>query len=79
MIEFAKVAPHQHGHIYRVEANVWAAGVLFRAEATEENFEKAIDAVRSDLAAELGKVRAKRTSLWRKGARQLKQMMQGRE
>lgn len=76
-VEFLKVAPHQRGAIYQVEVNLWADGVLYRAEATEENFEKAIDGVRSELDTELGRARTKRMSLFRRGARKMKAMMRG--
>lgn len=75
-IEFVKVAPSQNGDIYQVEANLWTEGVLYRAVDTASTFEKAIDAVRSDLDAELQKARTRKMSLWRKGARRIKQMMQ---
>ncbi len=74
-VEFAKVAPHQNGNVYRTEVNLWSDGVLYRAEATEESFEKAIDAVRSELDTELGRARTKRQSLFRRGARRMKDMM----
>ncbi len=76
-VEFVKVAPHQHGEIYQVEANIWVDGVLYRAEAVAENFEKAIDGVRSELDTELGRARTKRMSLFRRGARKMKAMMRG--
>ena len=74
-VEFAKVAPKQHGDIYRVEVNIWSAGTLHRAEAVNDAFEKAIDAVRSELESELQRARTKKQSLWRKGARRVKDMM----
>ena len=74
-VEFAKVAPKRNGDIYRVEVNIWTSGQLYRAEATEESFERAIDVVRSELESELQRSRTKRQSLWRKGARKMKDMM----
>lgn len=75
-VEFLKEAGNQSGLIYRTEANVWVAGTLFRAEATEETFEKAIDSVRDDLDAEMHKVHDKRVALARAGAREAKQLLQ---
>ncbi len=74
-VEFAKVAPKRNGDIYRVEVNISSAGILHRAEATEETFERAIDVVRSELESELQRSRTKKQSLWRKGARKMKDMM----
>lgn len=74
-VEFERVAPHQNGAIFRIEANVWLAGTLYRAEATEESFEKAVDVVRGELDRELRRARTKHDSLVKKGGRKLKDML----
>lgn len=74
-VEFAKIAPHQNGDIYQVEVNLWIEGVLFRSVETSSTFENAIDAVRSSLDNEINRTKTKKTSLWRKGARRMKDMM----
>lgn len=74
-VEFQKVTASKSGEIYRVEANVWRSGKLFRAEATDTTFEKAIDTVRSELDTELRKAHDKRESLVRRGGRRLKDML----
>ena len=74
-VEFAKVAPKRNGDIYCVEVNILSGGTLYRAEAVEDTFEKAIDQVRNELESELQRSRTKRQSLWRKGARKMKEMM----
>jgi ribosomal subunit interface protein len=74
-VEFAKVAPQRNGAVFRVEVNISSAGILHRAEATEDTFERAIDEVRSELESELQRSRTKRQSLWRKGARKMKDMI----
>ena len=76
-VEFSKVAPHQNGDIYKVEVNIWSDGVLYRATDTASTFENAIDAVRSDLDSELNRSRTKKMSLWRKGARKMKEIIRG--
>jgi ribosomal subunit interface protein len=58
-VEFEKIAAHQHGRFYRVEANLSIKGELYRAEATEDSFEKAIDEVRHGLEQELSKAKDK--------------------
>ena len=74
-VEFAKVAPHQHGDLYRVEVNIWSDGVLYRANEKSTNFESAIDKVRDVLDTEMKKSRTKKQSLFRRGARKMKQIM----
>lgn len=74
-VEFAKEAANQSGLIYRVEMNLWSDGKLFRAEATEETFEKAIDRARDDLDYELRKAHDKRESVFKRSGRALKEMM----
>jgi len=76
-VEFAKEAGNQSGAIFRVEGNVWVAGTLFRAEATEETFEKAIDSVRDDLDAEMHRAHDKRVDHARDGARLAKDILRG--
>lgn len=74
-VEFQKVATHQSGKVFRVEANLWLHGTLFRAEATEESFAKAIDEVRAELDAAMRSAHDKRSSLLRRGSRKLKEIM----
>jgi ribosomal subunit interface protein len=74
-VEFEKVGGHQHGRIYRVETNLSVNGTLYRAEATEDNFEKAIDVVRSELDSELGKAKDKNDTLSRKAGRMFKSLL----
>ncbi len=76
-VEFSRIAPHQNGDIYQVEVNIWSDGVLYRATNADSTFENAIDAVRSDLDRELKRARTKKTSLFRRGARKIKEMMRG--
>lgn len=75
-LEFEKVTNHhQQGNIFRVEINLERNGKFFRAVATAENFERAIDLARADLQQELESERGKKEALWKKGARQVKEMM----
>lgn len=75
-VEFEKVATHQHGRFYRVEANLSLKGVLYRAEATEDSFEKAIDEVRHGLEQELRKAKDKHATLEKVAGREVKEMIQ---
>jgi ribosomal subunit interface protein len=73
-VEFEKVSDKQHGRIYRIEVNLTINGALNRAEATEESFEQAIDAVRSELENELRKVKGKHEAIVRRAGRKLKSL-----
>ena len=74
-VEFEKVAAHNQGRIYRVEVNLSVDGTLYRAEATEENFEKAIDEVRNELDRELSRAKDKHMTLEKQSGREAKEML----
>lgn len=75
-VQFEKITNHhQQGRVYRVEINLEIGGQFYRAEATDENFEKAIDVVKGDIEHELQSARGKQETLWRQGARRIKNMM----
>lgn len=73
--EFEKVAPQQNGQVHRFEANLMIDGTLYRAEATEESFEKAIDEVRNELDKEIRRTQKKRGDLARRAGRALKELI----
>lgn len=75
-VEFEKVTNHrQQGNIHRVEVNLEINGKLFRAEATADSFEKAIDEVREELEASLRRARGREDTLLKKGGRRLKELL----
>jgi ribosomal subunit interface protein len=74
-IELEKIAEHQSGKIYRAEVNLSNHGKLFRAEATEEQIEQAIDTARNELKHELQHVHGKRQSLVKRGHQMIKNMI----
>ncbi len=75
-VEFERITNHhQNGNIHRVEVNLELNGKLYRAEATAESFEKAIDEVRGDLEHELHSKQGKRETMVLRGARKMKEMM----
>ncbi len=74
-VEFEKIGLHQHGPVHRIEVNFYRDGRMFRADATEESFEKAIDKVRSELDTEMKKHLKKRDTLVRRGGRAIKDML----
>ena len=74
-VEFEKVTAQQSGNIYRVEANMQLDGSLFRAQSTTDSFEKSIDEVRDQLDKELRRSAKKQETLFKKGARKIKEML----
>ena len=74
-IEFEKLTTQQHGRIFRVEANLSVDGTLYRAEATEESFESAIDEVRNELDKELSRAKDKQITLERVAGREVKEQL----
>ena len=73
--EFEKLTASEKGPVHRVEVNLQVGGELYRAEATEESFEKAIDEVRDELDKELRRSNRKRDSMLKKGGRKIKEMI----
>lgn len=76
-VEFEKVTAQQQGKIFRVEANVLIGGKLYRAEATEESFEAAIDEVRDELDKELRRSKNKQETLQKQAGRDMKEQLLG--
>lgn len=74
-VELEKVAPQQSGKVYRAEINLRVDGKLYRAEATEEKMEDAIDAAKADVKAEISKAASKQQSLIRRGGQRIKDML----
>lgn len=74
-VEFNKVAANQKGNIFSVSANLEVDGQLYRAEATEESFEAAIDEVKAELDKELRREKGKRDTLRKKAGRALKRVL----
>jgi ribosomal subunit interface protein len=74
-VELEKLTDQQTGRIFRAEINLQVAGTLFRAEATEERMEDAIDRAKNELKTELVRTSGKRQSIFRRGAKRLKDMI----
>jgi ribosomal subunit interface protein len=75
-VEFEKITNHrQQGNIHRAEINLEVNGKLYRAEATAETFERAIDEVRSEIDESLRRARGKEDTMLKKGGRRLKQIL----
>ncbi len=74
-VEFEKVAPQNNGQVHRLEVNLSIDGHLYRAVATEESFEKAIDEVRDELDKEIRRAKEKQETLQKQGGREVKEQM----
>ncbi len=66
------IAVVRAGGRYRAEGNLTEDGKLYRAEATHETLEGAVDRVRDELMSELRKSRGKDRGLFRRGGRMVK-------
>lgn len=70
--EFDKVAANNKGAIFHFSANVQIGGDVYRAEATEESFEAAVDEVRNELDKRLRRNKGKKDSLGKRAGRAMK-------
>jgi ribosomal subunit interface protein len=68
--EFSKIAAQQNGQVYKVDVNLSIEGTLYRAEAIEDNFEKAIDEVRAELDKEMRRAKDKQVTLDKQAGRE---------
>jgi ribosomal subunit interface protein len=73
--EFDKVAANQKGEIFHFAVNLQVDGELYRADATEESYEAAVDEVRNELDKKLRRTKSKKDSLGKKAGRALKQLI----
>lgn len=80
-IELGKTTEHHHsGRVYRAEVNLHTAGKQFRATATEESFEAALDSVKEELKKELRRAKGRERSFLHRGGAKLKGWLRfGRE
>ena len=74
-VELEKLTDQQTGRIFRAEINLQVGGTLFRAEATEMRMEDAIEKAKNELKTELVRTSGKRQSLFRRGAKRIKDML----
>lgn len=74
-VELEKQAGQETGRIFRAEINLQVGGTLLRAEATAERMEDAIEQAKNELKSELTRANGKRQSLFRRGAKKLKDMI----
>jgi ribosomal subunit interface protein len=77
-VELGKITTGQRsGDIFRAEINLEIGGKLLRAESEQSDIHAAIDDMQEEIVRELKKFKDKRTTLFRKGARRIKNMVRG--
>jgi ribosomal subunit interface protein len=73
--EFDKVAANRKGAIFHFSVNLQVDGTMYRADATEESFEAAVDEVRDELDKKLRRTKSKKDSLGKKAGRAMKNLI----
>ena len=73
--EFDKVAANNKGNIFHFAVNLEIDGHLYRADATEESFEAAVDEVRAELDKSIRRSKSKKDSLRKKAGRAIKRVL----
>lgn len=69
-----------HANVWRAEMNLFVGGTLYRAEATADGMQAAIDEIKDDMQRQLRKSKRKNLSLIKRGGARLKSWMRfGRE
>ncbi|MDE1966211.1 MAG: HPF/RaiA family ribosome-associated protein [Patescibacteria group bacterium] len=63
------------GKPYRAEVNLDVNGTLYRAEASADTMESAVEAVRNELRKELGRSRGRARELFRRGGSAVKSFL----
>lgn len=77
-VELEKITEHRaSGAIYRTELNISFEGTMVRAEAIEESMETAIDHAKGEMKREIEKIRSRKESVVRRGARKAKDLLRG--
>ena len=77
-VEVSKTTDHhQKGEIFRGEINLHVSGKDLRAEATDYDLYTALNAVREEIEKNLLRLKTKRESRIRRGARKLKELLRG--
>jgi ribosome-associated translation inhibitor RaiA len=66
----------KHGTACRAEANLSAGGRFYRASASADTMQSAVEAVHHELAREVKSERGRTRRLWKKGRAAIKAMLQ---
>lgn len=75
-VEIGKItAHHGKGDVFRAEINIQYAGELHRAVSEKDDLYAAIDDARDEMVREIKSKKGKGETLFRKGARSIKNML----
>lgn len=75
-VEVARTTGHHHsGEIFKVEINVSIGKFLFRAEATGESINSAIDEVQDEINKQLSRHKERQSTLFRRGGEKIKNFL----
>jgi len=74
-IEIEKTQPRQHGPIWRAEINLSFGGNMYRAEATAESINAALDEVKDEMTKRLRRDKKKRFDRLRRSGAKIKEWM----
>jgi len=73
--EFEKISgKHRQGEIYQININLNLPGKFFRFEARGDNLYAMVDEVDNELESEIQKYKAKKETLFKRGARSIKKL-----
>lgn len=67
---------HKKGDIYRAEINLTIDGELYRAVSVKPDLNEAIDEMRHEIEKQVRRGGSKKTSLFRRGAKRAKEILQ---
>jgi len=77
-VEVAKTTDHHHsGEIFKAEINLQVSGNFYRASSVQADLYAAIDEMKDEIIRQITARQAKKTTLFRKGARRLKGLLRG--
>jgi len=68
---------HKSGEVFKAEVHLVGAGLDLYAVSEQSDLYAAIDLVKDELARELTRLKGKRETLYRRGAKMAKNMMKG--
>lgn len=74
-VEIEKTQSQQHGPIWRAEMNLSFEGNMYRAEATAESINAALDEVKDEMTKRLRRDKKKRFDMIRRGGAKMKEWM----
>ncbi len=77
-VELEKSAHHKKGEVFKAEINLSFKGRMYRAVETHYDIRNAIEQAKNEIEREIRKVKGKKESLFKKGARKFKNLITGK-